>query len=113
MRESRRAHRDDQSAVRYRRECGDVALNQGCITQEVDGLHLHAECARSGLKDSPLPDPGGTCLAQHSDAFDAGSDLLKELKPLSCQIVIKLNESCGIAARASQAIDIAVADRID
>src|SRR3954453_4581064 len=113
MREPRRAYRDDQSAVGRGRECGDVALNQGCITQEVDGLDLHAERARRGLKDRPLPDPRGTCLAKHGDALDAERERLGELKPFSCQIVIKLNESRGIAARPSHAFHIAVAYRID
>jgi len=57
--------------------------------------------------------PAPALVSEDADAFDLRRRLLEQLKPLSAQVVIELEEAGGVAARLRHAIGNARANRID
>ena len=57
--------------------------------------------------------PAPALVSEDADAFDLRRRLLKQLNPLSAQVVIELEEAGGVAARLRHAVGHAGANRID
>ena len=94
------------------RERRDFALDFASIG-DPDRLQLHAQCLRHRLDNGPLSNPSRARLAQDAHARHPWRDFLEQFEPFPTQDVFELDKAGRIAARPRQALNKAVADRID
>ena len=110
MHPSRPTCRHDQAVVRRVRERRDSLLNFRRVAH-IDQAYFHPERRRRGLNDTELGGAaGGGGIAKDARSYHSWRDLGNSIFP--SHAVFEQEETRGVAARPSQAVNEAGGDRI-
>ena len=122
-----RRKRDDQLAVNQATRCSpprsgrhsaqranaEIARSISPALRDADRLQLHAQCCATDWMMAHCPTPAGPGSRRTPTRVTRGAISLSSSSHFAAQAVFELDEAGGIAARPRQALDKAVADRID